>query len=135
MSNSSDLNSFYTHVQQAGLLRTRGHAERWTRAVLQTLGINMSRRAKRSLAQALPDELSDSLTDVFWLLHFRNTNQSADDFQQRVGRRAGNTDREFARMPILAVFGGVKKLIPDDVRRNVADDLAPELRQLWENAG
>lgn len=134
MAASSNLDAFFNHVQEHGLLRTREHAERWTRAVLQTLGLNMGRGAKRKLAQALPDELAASLTDVFWLIHFRNTNQGALDFQQRVARRAGNSDKEFARHPIVAVFGGVRDLIPGDVDSAVADTLSPELRQLWEQA-
>jgi uncharacterized protein (DUF2267 family) len=134
MSKTVNLDSFFHEVQRVGKLRTVAHAERWTRAVLQTFGLNLSRGVKRDLAAALPKALGDSLTDVFWLLHFRDTNQSAFDFQQRVARRAGNSDKEFARYPILAVFGGVKQVVNDNLRQRVADDLAPELRELWEQA-
>jgi uncharacterized protein (DUF2267 family) len=51
-----------------------------------------------------------------------------------VARRSGNTDAQFARFPILAVFGGVKQMINQDLQREVAKSLAPEVRELWEQA-
>jgi uncharacterized protein (DUF2267 family) len=134
MVTTRNLDTFFAYVQEHGYLRTPEHAERWTRAVLQTLGLNLSRGAKRALARALPGDLSDWLTDVFWLVHFRNRNQDALDFQRRVARRAGNTDKFFARKPIVAVFGALRQIIGDDVAQRVANDLSAELRELWEDA-
>lgn len=134
MSQAKSLESFYSYVQANGSLLSNDHAVRWTRATLQTLGLNMSGRAKRQFASALPRELSDNLNDVWWLFNFRNTNQSAIDFQQRVARRAGNTDKEFARLPIQAVFGGIRQMVDSNVSDRVANDLSPELRAMWETS-
>lgn len=130
----TDLNSYYQHVKQSGSLRTHDHAVRWSDATLNMLGVNLDSRTKRALAKALPDDLARSLTRVFWLLHFRNTNLPAKEFQRRVGLRAGNTDWEFARIPVVAVFGGVKRLINQDLQNQVEKTLSPELRQLWQQA-
>ena len=130
----TDLNSYYQHVKQRGSLRTHDHAVRWSNATLNMLGVNLDVRTKRALAKALPDDLARSLTRVFWLLHFRNTNLPAKEFQRRVGLRAGNTDWEFARIPVVAVFGGVKRLINQDLQNQVEKTLSPELRQLWQQA-
>ena len=131
---SQDLTAFYNTVQSAGKLRTPEHATRWTRAVLQTLGLNISGAAKKALKQALPQELADSVSDVFWLFNFRDTNMTANYFQERVGRRAGNTDPVFAKHPTLAVFGAVQQIVNRDVAQKVADSLPPEVRELWESA-
>lgn len=128
------LTNYYEFVQHAGNLRTPAHARRWSHGVLQTLGLNLSRSARRSLAQALPPELAQSLTDVFWLAHFRDTNLSALEFQNAVARRCGNSDKEFAYYPVRAVFGGIQPLIGADVARSVADSLSPELRAIWQAA-
>jgi len=117
-----------------GKLRTPQHARRWSTAVLKTLGINLDGRTKKKLAKALPEELADDLTRVFWLLHFRNSNLSSHEFQNQVARRSGNTDPDFARYPVLAVFHGVKEMIGSDTRQAVAKSLSPEVRELWENA-
>jgi uncharacterized protein (DUF2267 family) len=130
----NNLNQFYQDVQKVGKLRTEEHARLWTVGTLKTLGINLDRRTKRQLARALPDGLAEPLTDVFWLLHFRNSQLRREDFQRAVARRSGNTDAQFARFPILAVFGGVKQMINQDLQREVAKSLAPEVRELWEQA-
>jgi uncharacterized protein (DUF2267 family) len=129
-----DLTQFYQGVQKVGKLRTEEHARRWTVGVLKTLGVNLPGRTKRKLARALPNGLARPLTDVFWLLHFRNANLSGDDFQRAVARRSGNSDAQFARFPVLAVFGGIKQMINQDLQREVAQSLSPEVRELWEQA-
>ena len=58
----------------------------------------------------------------------------AKEFQRRVGLCAGNTAWEFARIPVVAVFGGVKQLINADLQNQVEKTLSPELRQLWQQA-
>ncbi|MGB1252170.1 MAG: DUF2267 domain-containing protein [Candidatus Promineifilaceae bacterium] len=130
----ADINSYYELVQTNGSLRSNLHAKRWSLAVLQTLGLNLSKAAKASLANALPDELSAQLKDVWWLIHFRNTDMSLQEFQERVGRRAGNTDIRFARIPTGAVFGAVQTLVSNSVAREVADSLSPELKALWDTS-
>lgn len=130
----TSLDEFYRHVQKVGLLRTPDHARRWTDGVLRTLGISLDRGTKKALANALPEELADSLTAVFWLLHFRDPQLPALEFQKQAARRSGNTDPTFARYPVLAVFGGVKQMIDDNLQRRVAESLAPEVRALWEQA-
>jgi uncharacterized protein (DUF2267 family) len=129
-----DLTQFYQGVQKVGKLRTEEHARRWTVGVLKTLGVNLPGRTKRKLARALPNGLARPLTDVFWLLHFRNANLSGHEFQRAVARRSGNSDAQFARFPVLAVFGGIKQMINQDLQREVAQSLSPEVRELWEQA-
>ncbi len=130
----SDLNNYYEQVLSNGSLRTPDHAQRWSQAVLQTLGLNLQRSVKKSLGSALPEELNSQLYGVFWLLNFRNEEMSALDFQERVAKRAGNSDKLFARLPTVAVFGAVKTMVGDKVANQVADDLAPELKNLWQGA-
>ncbi len=129
-----ELTQFYQGVQKGGKLRTDEHARRWTRGVLKTLGVNLPGKTKRKLARELPEALAQSLTGVFWLLHFRNPKLSSKEFQQAVARRSGNSDAQFARFPILAVFGGVKQIINQDLQREVAQSLSPDVRALWEEA-
>jgi uncharacterized protein (DUF2267 family) len=134
MATDQELNGFYRYVQEAGKLRTPNHARRWSDGILRTLGINLDRGTKKQLARALPKELANSLTRVFWLLHFRDPNLTAEEFQLKAARRSGNTDAAFARYPILAVFHGIKEVIDADLERKVADTLAPEVRDLWQEA-
>ena len=134
MTNISQLDDFYQYVQKEGKLLTEAHAKRWTDGVLRTLGINLDRGTKKKLAGALPDELASSLTRVFWLLHFRNPNLTGEQFQRMAARRSGNTDADFAYYPALAVFGAVKRMIGAEVQQEVADHLAPEIRDLWQRA-
>jgi hypothetical protein len=49
-------------------------------------------------------------------------------------RRSGNTDPAFAYYPILGVFGGLKQMIDEDLERKVEADLAPEVRELWQQS-
>lgn len=130
----NNLMPFYQSVQIRGKLPTTEHAERWTVGTLKTLGINLPRKTKRQLARALPDELAAPLTDVFWLLHFPNPQLTGEEFQRAVARRSGNSDAQFARFPIIAVFGGIKQMINQDLQREVAKSLAPEVRELWNQA-
>ena len=130
----ADLTSYYQTVQNKGSLRTPAHARRWSTAVLKTLGFNLDGKTKKQLAKALPDELGNDIKRVFWLLHFRDANLSSHEFQNEVSRRSGNSDPQFAKTPILAVFHGVKALVDNSVQQAVADSLAPEVRELWEKA-
>lgn len=130
----ADLTSYYQTVQEKGNLLTPQHARRWSTAVLKTLGFNLDGRTKKQLANALPQELSDDVKRVFWLLHFRNSNLSSHEFQNQVSRRSGNSDPQFAKMPILAVFHGIKQMVDGNLQQAVADSLAPEVRELWEKA-
>jgi len=134
MADSNQLDKFYQVVQQQGKLLTLGHAHRWTDGVLRTLGMSLDRGTKKRLAAALPDELSSSLTRVFWLVHFRDAQLGKEQFQRMAARRSGNTDADFAVYPTLAVFGAVKKLIDENLQREVADNLAPEISDLWQKA-
>lgn len=134
MIKEDSLNDFYRYVREEGKLLSPEHARRWSDGVLRTLGTALDRRTKKRLAKALPEELADSLTGVFWLVHFRDPNLSSHAFQRMAARRSGNTDADFAQIPTLAVFGGVKQLIDDALKRDVAETLAPEVRELWQQA-
>lgn len=129
-----DLNSYYQTIQSNGNLRTPQHAQHWSSAVLKTLGFNLDKRTKKRLAKALPKELAVDLTRIFWLAHFRNSNLSLHEFQNEVSRRSGNSDPNFAKTPITAVFSSIKTLIDSDTAKAVSDSLAPEVRELWEKA-
>lgn len=130
-----DLDGYYDHIREAGKLRTEQHARRWSDGVLRTFGTTLNGKTKRDLAKALPDELAESVKDVFWLLHFRDPNLSREEFLQRAARRSGNSNGEFAVYPTLAVFSGVKMIIDQDLQSQVAESLAPQVRELWERAG
>lgn len=134
MVENHQLDDFYAHVQEQGKLRTVDHARRWSDGTLRTLGNQLDRRTKKELARTLPDELANSLTRVFWLLHFRDPRLTRQEFQKMSARRSGNTDADFAYYPVLAVFGGVKKMIDEDLQKKVADSLAPEVSELWQQA-
>ncbi len=128
------LDVYYEHIMKSGYLLTEKHAKRWSAGVLKTLGTSLDRRTKKALAKALPEELGDSLGAVFWLVHFRDPNQTSAEFCGRVARRSGNSDGEFALHPTVAVFGGVKSLIDDDLSDRVAQSLSPQMRELWNQA-
>ncbi|MDX1613991.1 MAG: DUF2267 domain-containing protein [Candidatus Promineifilaceae bacterium] len=128
------LDEYYQHIEDAGKLLTSQHARRWSSAALKTLGISLDRGTKRELAKALPEELANDLTGVFWLAHFRDPDQPLQDFLQRVARRAGNTDHQFARLPTSAVFGGINAMIDRQIRERVARSLAPEVSEFWQQA-
>jgi uncharacterized protein (DUF2267 family) len=133
-SSSPKLNDYYETICRLGYLRTPQHARRWSAGVLKTLGVSLDGRTKRALARALPPELALSLRDVFWLLHFRNTNLSRQEFLRQVALRSGNSDAGFAGTAVRAVFGAIKTLIDDDMRQKVGDSLAPEIAELWRGA-
>ncbi|HEX6384755.1 MAG TPA: DUF2267 domain-containing protein [Anaerolineae bacterium] len=129
-----ELTDYYQRVQKMGNLRTPAHGRRWSGAVLKTLGLNLDGKTKKKLARALPPELAEDLTRTFWLLHFRDPNLSGHEFQSQVARRSGNTDADFARFPILAVFHHLKQLIDPDLSQQVAQSLSPEVAELWRQA-
>ncbi len=131
---SNDLTDFYEYVEKHGELRTLEHAQRWTRATLNQFGLDIPRGAKKALAKALPDELSEHLTGVFWLAHFANPELLQIEFQEAVARRGGNTDKNFARLPITAVFSAIRvfNLLDSDTDRQVAEAISPDMRSLWE---
>lgn len=131
---NNHLDTYYQTVQTLGSLRTPAHARRWSTAVLKTLGVNLDRKTKKKLAKALPEELSHDLTRLFWLVHFRNKNMSQYDFQFEVSKRSGNSDWQFTKIPITAVFHGVKALIDNDTNQAVAKSLTPDVRELWQQA-
>jgi uncharacterized protein (DUF2267 family) len=128
------LDEYFDFVMNAGLLLSLEHAERWSTGVLKTLGTALNRRTKKALAKALPEELADSLNGVFWLIHFRDPNQTAEEFCGRVARRSGNSNGEFAVHPTVAVFAGVKNLVDEELIDRVAQNLSPQVRNLWEQA-
>ncbi len=132
--NGMELAAYYQHIQEEAQLRTLEHAERWSTAVLNTIGLYVDKGTRKALAAALPDELSDDLLKKFWLAHFRDEEMTKEDFLERVGRRAGNTDIQFAAVPTTAVFRNIKTFIDDDVNKQVADSLAPAVSELWQGA-
>ena len=131
---TTELDAYYTTIETMGHLRTPALAQRWSMATLQMLGHNLGRGSKKKLANALPDELTTDLKRVFWLVHFRDNQKPAIDFQKEVARRAGVTDAQFAKIPITAVFHALKSMIDSDISDAVADDLSPEISDLWKNA-
>lgn len=131
---SINIDQYYQAVQNNAGILTEAQTRRWSTAVLKTLGLNLNKRAKRTLASALPDELAGDLTRVFWLAHFRNVNLPAQEFQSMVARRSGQSDPQFARRAITAVFSGLKQIIDKDTSDKVIDSLSPELADLWTNA-
>lgn len=132
--NGIALNDYYTTVKELGKLQTTDHAERWSEATLHTLALNLDRGTKKKLVKVLPEPLSDQLKRKFWLVHFRDKSLTTGEFQKMTGRRAGNTDAQFARYPVIATFHGLKNLIDDSLNDDVADTLSPELRQMWQDA-
>jgi uncharacterized protein (DUF2267 family) len=132
--NNNNLANYFAYIQKAGKLRTPSHAQRWSRAVLKTFGINLDRGTKKKLAKALPADLANDLTRVFWLAHFQNKGLTQYDFLNQVSRRAGNTDPDFARYPTTAVFHQIKAIVGKDMTDQVAQTLSSEMRQMWEEA-
>lgn len=128
------LTEFYQHVCEAGNLLSMKHARRWTRGVLETLGTVLDRKSRRAVSKNLPKELATSLNGVFWLLHFRDPFYSSDEFCERVAKRSGNSDAEFARLPTLAVFGGLREYIGPDLDQRIADSLSPEVSSMWQKS-
>lgn len=132
--NDNTMDFYYQNIITTGHLLSDVHARRWSEGVLKTLGTSLDRRTKRALAKALPKGLAESLTSVFWLLHFRDPNQTRSEFCTRVARRSGNSNGEFAVYPTLAVFAGLKNLIDDNLTERVSNSLSPEVRDLWDQA-
>ena len=130
----ADLTGYYQNIRQNGHLRTVDVAQHWNEAVLRTLGLNLDRKTKKKLGKALPEELAFYLERPFWLLHFRNHNKSDEEFLNEVARRSGSSDPGFARIPTEAVFHELKAVAGEDVSDAVADMLAPELSELWQQA-
>ncbi len=133
-SNGFDQGKYYEQIQKDGLLLTKRAAARWSEAVLRTLSLNIDRGTKKRLARVLPEELAADLTRTFWLLHFRNPNKSSEEFLKEVAKRSGNSDAEFARTPTRAIFHQLKDIAGDDVSDAVSDSLAPDIRELWQEA-
>ena len=131
---STELTNYYQTIKEIGHLPTIDHAQRWSTAVLKTLGLNLDRKTKKKLARVLPEELSKDLTRMFWLINFRDQTMSQADFQFEVSKRSGNSDHQFARFPIKGVFHGVKTMIDDDTNQAVIDSLAPEISDMWREA-
>jgi uncharacterized protein (DUF2267 family) len=131
---TENLSYVYEQIKRDANLRTNDHARRWSEATLRTLGLNLDRGTKKALGKALPKELEVPLRRAFWLIHFREPALPAVAFQKAVARRAGATDAQFARKPIVAVFRQLKGLIEDDLGRRVGEALPSEVRQLWEEA-
>ena len=132
--NGTDLRDYYQKIQQNGHLPTEEVAQQWNEAVLRTLGLNLDRKTKKELGNALPEELANYLKRTFWLLHFRDSNKSNEEFLKEVARRSGNSDPDFARIPTKAIFHEVKAFAGEDVSDDVADTLAPELSEFWQQA-
>jgi uncharacterized protein (DUF2267 family) len=130
----SELDDFYGHVQAKGRLHTKDHARRWTRAVLNVLGLNLNRSTRRKLAEALPLELSQALTGIFRLLDFRDPTLTSHYFRRQVALRAGHSDAQFAEFPVTATFHYLKQKIDQNLSERVAESLSPEVRQLWQEA-
>ena len=129
-----DLNSYYQQIQTLGKLRSVGHAQRWSTAVLNALGDNIDGRTKKRLAKALPAELATDLTRVFRFKRFVYKDMSAWEFQNQAARRGGNTDPQFAKFPVIAVFHGLKDYIDNELSQAVADALPTEVGSLWQQA-
>ena len=131
-----NLDQFYAHVEQHGKLRTADHAKRWTAGTLQMMGTNLGRGSKGALNDALPEELQRELTRILGIaIVFRNTNIEAREFCNRVARRSrGTSDADFAKYPVAAVFGALKRMVSSSVADKVREDLSPELTDMWDNA-
>jgi uncharacterized protein (DUF2267 family) len=134
MRNDAALEAYYEHVQNLGKLLSYELAERWSTGVLKTLGFHLNGRTKRSLGKVLPEPLSDDLKDVFFLLHFREPELSRLTFQKQVAMRSGNTNAEFAKFPILAVFSGIQRFTNSKLNERIGDALSPEVAELWEQS-
>ena len=131
---ANHLDNFYQQVQQAANLRTPQHAQRWTAGILKSLGLQLDGGTKRALAKTLPKELAADLKGVFWLLHFRNGRLTTAEFQRQAALRSGNTDAQFARQPIVAVFSAIKQRIDKELSGRVEKSLPAAIGDLWREA-
>ncbi len=125
---------FYRAVMQEAHLPTMKHAERTTHAVLHTLGFNLSGGVKRKLAKELPERLAHQLTRGWRLLHIRDRSLSLEKFAADVALHSGNTDPDYARIAIRAIFRQMKKRMGGNLIHTVGRDLSPEVRALWDEA-
>jgi uncharacterized protein (DUF2267 family) len=128
------LHSFYTNVERDARMRTLSHAERWTEAVLRTMGFNLTGGTKRALGKALPDELASQLTRGWKLINLHNPRLTQAEFFKQAALRSGNTDEDYARIATTAVFRNLKQLIDDDLKREVARSLPRDVGKLWNEA-
>ena len=131
---TANLDDFYHLVMEDGNLHTIELARRWTTATLRITGLNMKGKARRKLAKALPEQLGSEVRRVFWLVHLHEPALPAFDFQRQVARRAGVTDGQFARQPILAIFRQLKQIIDSELLEEVRDALPSAVGELWEQA-
>lgn len=130
----ADLTPYYRTIQELAFLPTVEHAKRWSNAVLRTLGFHLNRHTKRELARALPPELAEPLTRPFRLLHFRDPNLPLKQFIKEAALRGGNTDPDFARYPVRAVFRSLRTLLDSDLDQQVAEALPSAVATFWKNA-
>ena len=128
------LDSFYLNVENDARLPTAAHAERWTSAVLRTLGFNISGGAKRDLAKALPPELAGQLTRGWKLINLHNPRLKQNAFLKEVALRSGNTDQGYSRLATTAVFRNLKTYIDHNLEREIARSLPEDVSKLWEQA-
>lgn len=128
------LESFYLNVENDARLRTKAHAERWTNAVLRSLGFNLSGGTKHDLAEALPPELSRQLTRGWKLINFHNPRLTQEQFLKEVALRSGNTDEAYSRLATTAVFRNLKTYIDDNLEREITRSLPEDVGKLWDQA-
>jgi uncharacterized protein (DUF2267 family) len=131
---STTLEQYYQGIEVQSNQRTPEHAVRVSDAVLRILGFNLSGGVKRKLVNSLPEELGRKLRRGWRLIHFRNRNITLKQFSKDVSLHTGNTDPQFAETTTRAVFQNLKQLIDDDLNREIAKDLSPELRRAWNTA-
>ncbi len=131
---NSQLDDFYGFIRNRATLRSTNHAREWARGTLEMLGTILDRGTKRAVSKNLPADLARSLNGIFWLAYFRNSNYPAEEFCQRVARRSGNSDSEFARIPVKAVFAGLQLYLGPDLDQRVSKSLPPEIQQMWQES-
>ncbi len=131
---TTGLDAYYNAIQTGGNLLAPAEAQRWSAAVLKTLGLNLSGGAKKQLKKALPEELAYNAGRVFRLAHFRDKTLPREEFLKECARRAGATDPIFARHSVTAVFHALKEMLDDDAIQTITDDLAPEISRMWQEA-
>jgi len=128
------LDAYYREVMHGAKARTVEHAARLSQAVLHVLGFNLSSGIKRKLTRSLPEPLGHELTRGWRLIHFRDRHLSRYKFLKAVGLQSGNTDPQYAALSTAAVFRQLKQFLDGDLSREVAKDLSPEVRELWNAA-
>lgn len=135
MSNqAASMQTFYQSVETQARLPTASHAERWTEAVLRTMGFNLGGGTKRELAKALPEELARQLTRGWKLINLHNPYLTQEAFLKQVALRSGNTDQDYARKATTAVFRNLKSFTDSDLQREITRSLPREVGKLWDEA-